>query len=76
MPRQKASAAMPTYHCLFIDLADQVEEAETMECRDDSAVRKRADGLLARHAFDAVEIWDAGWRLHRVQKPRRPPLLS
>jgi hypothetical protein len=41
MPRQKASAAMPTYQCLLIDSADQVEEAETMRCGDDNGADAR-----------------------------------
>jgi hypothetical protein len=75
MPRQKASAAMPTYQCLLIDYADQVEEAETMRCGDDNVAPTRADGLLARHSFAAVEIWDAGRCPHRAQKAQCQPLV-
>ena len=54
---------MPTYQCLFIDSNDAVGRAETMECRDDDgAAQARADELLARSGFDAVEIWHAGRR--------------
>ena len=67
---------MRSYHCLFIDLSDQVGEAVILECSDAGVARKRAADLLERHRFDAVEIWDAGGCLHRVQKPRRPPLRS
>lgn len=66
---------MPTYHCLFIDLADHVGKVETMECSDDSVAQTQADGLLARYASDAVEIWGGGRRLHRVQKRRHPSLV-
>ncbi len=67
---------MPSYHCLFIDFSDQIGEAKILECSDDGVARMRADDLLERHRFDAVEIGDAGRRLHRVQMPRHPPLLS
>jgi hypothetical protein len=58
---------MPTYQCLFIDLNDAVGRAEAMECRDDGAAQARADELLARSGFDAVEIWHAGRRTARGQ---------
>lgn len=74
MPRQKASAAMPKYHCLFIDLTGHVGKVEMMDCRDDDVAQACTDDLLARNDFDAVEIWHADRQLRRRQKSRHPPL--
>ena len=70
MPRREGRAAMPTYHCLFLDSADRVAMVKSMECTDDSVAQIRVGGLLAQRSFDAVEIREAGRQVHRVQKPR------
>ena len=65
---------MSTYHCLFIDLTDHVGRVATIECRDDDVAQTCADGLFARNACDAVEIWYADRRLRRTEKSSHPPL--
>jgi hypothetical protein len=74
MPHQKASAAMSTYYCLFIDSTGHVGKVEMVDRRDDDVAQACADGLLARNDFDAVEIWHADRHLRRRQKSCHPPL--
>jgi hypothetical protein len=66
---------MPSYQCRVFDGDDHIYAVEQVECADASDAVERAEMLLARGRYHAVEVWDGACKIFRMTKPSTPTRL-
>ena len=59
---------MPRYRCCFMGEQSEVIGVETFDATDDSVARARADQLVARVGYRAVEGWDYTVMIYRAER--------
>jgi hypothetical protein len=53
-------AAVPSYRCYFLDIANHLAASQAIECEGDAQVQARADALLAGSFHAGIEVWQLG----------------
>ena len=61
---------MPKYRFCFMGKDGKVIGVEMFDAAE-SAARARADQLVARHGYPAVEVWDHTSIIYRAEKPSK-----
>jgi hypothetical protein len=65
---------MPRYRCCFMGEAGEVVGVEVFSAADDSVACARADQVVARVGYPAVEVWDHTVMIYRAERrPKRQP---
>ncbi len=65
---------MPRYRCCFMGEDGEVVGVELFSAVDDSVACARADQVVARVGYPAVEVWDHTVMIYRAERrPGRPP---
>jgi hypothetical protein len=65
-----AGAAVSSYRCYFVDVANHIAAVHFVECATDDLAKARADDLLVNSVYPAMEVWD-GARFVYVAKHQR-----
>ena len=60
---------MPRYRCCFMAEAGEVVGVEMFDAPDESYARERADHVVARVGYPAVEVWDHTGMIYRSERP-------
>jgi RNA-binding protein YhbY len=59
---------MPRYRCCFLNEAGEVVGVEMFADDDESYARARADQIVARVGYPAVEVWDHTGMIYRAER--------
>lgn len=59
---------MPRYRCCFMGEAGEVVGVEMFAADDESVARARADQIVARVGYPAVEVWDHTGMIYRAER--------
>lgn len=59
---------MPRYRCCFMGEAGEVVGVEMFVADDESVARARADQIVARVGYPAVEVWDHTGMIYRAER--------
>ena len=60
---------MPRYRCCFMDEAGELVGVEIFDGPDQGFARERADQVVARVGYPAVEVWDHTGMIYRTERP-------
>ena len=63
---------MPRYRCCFMGEAGEVVGVELFDADDESFARARADQVVARVGYPAVEVWDHTGMIYRAEREPKP----
>ena len=64
---------MPRYRCCFMGETGEVVGVELFEAPDESFARARAEQVVARVGYPAVEVWDHTGMIYRAERPPEHP---
>lgn len=65
---------MPRYRCCFMGEHGEVIGVEMFDATDDSVARARAEQIVARVGYRAVEVWDYTVMIYRAERqPKHRP---
>jgi len=59
---------MPRYRCCFMGEAGEVVGVEMFVADDESVARARAEQIVARVGYPAVEVWDHTGMIYRAER--------
>jgi RNA-binding protein YhbY len=59
---------MPRYRCCFMGEAGEVVGVEMFEANDEGFARARAEQIVARVGYAAVEVWDHTGMIYRAER--------
>ena len=59
---------MPRYRCCFMGKDGEVIGVEIFDAVAESVACSRAEHLVARHGYAAVEVWDHTEMIYRAEK--------
>jgi hypothetical protein len=59
---------MPRYRCCLMGEDGEVVGVEMFNAVDESVARARANELIARRLYPAIEVWDHTELIYRVEK--------
>jgi hypothetical protein len=59
---------MPRYRCCFMGEAGEVVGVEMFVANDESYARARADQIVDRVGYPAVEVWDHTGMIYRAER--------
>ena len=62
---------MPRYRCCFVGKRGEVLGVEMFDALADSDACARAEELVARVGYPAVEVWSQGEMIYRAEKRSR-----
>ena len=62
---------MPRYRCCFMGDDGEVIGVEMFNANDESIARARAEEIVARHDYPAVEVWDHTAMIYRAERRSR-----